>query len=273
MNELPKPEVPQISDRRPALPTGFDASIRAVVRAIAIGVWTPSLFAVRVLVIPLALVAPRTERALRNRVFSTWAWGVLRIAGYHVRTEGTPPKSPFVLVSNHLSYVDVVVYIALVSGVFISMAEVRSWPILGFMARHMNTMFINRQDRRDTIRVNHAIEQAVDAGYGVTLFPEGTTSTGEDVLPFGAALLEPMARRQIPVHYATIRYEATHDEPSPARTVCWIDDTPFAAHVMRVLRLRRTNVRVQFCDEPLVSKDRKELAIGLQNAIHARIRR
>lgn len=196
---------------------------------------------------------------------------MLRIAGFQVCVEGTPPKPPFVLVSNHVSYTDVVVYIALVSGVFVSMAEVRSWPVLGFIARHMNTLFVNRQNRRDALRVNEEIGAAFDAGHGITLFPEGTTSNGKDVLPFRASLLEPAAQRGVPLHYATIRYEAPAGDAPASQTVCWVDDTPFAAHVTGVLRLRRTGVQVRFGDQPVTSQNRKSLAVDLREAVRRSI--
>jgi 1-acyl-sn-glycerol-3-phosphate acyltransferase len=267
MSESPKPAKTPLAGHTPDIPTGIAASARAIARGIAIAVWTPSLFAVRVAAAPLGLFAPGAERAFRNWIFSAWARGVLRIAGFRVHVEGTPPKPPFVLVSNHLSYVDVVVYIALVSGAFVSMAEVRSWPGLGFIARHMNTVFVNRQSRRDALRVNDSIDRAIDDGYGITLFPEGTTSNGEDVRPFKTALLEPMARRQIPVHYAVIRYETLPGDPPPSLAVCWVDNAPFAAHASGLLRLRRTDVRVRFGSETVIERDRKALASALRENV------
>lgn len=94
------------------------------------------------------------------------------------------------LVSNHLSYVDVLVIGAITPAIFVSKNEARHWPVFGALARLAGTIFVRRDKRTDVARLAAEIKNALDAGVLVVLFPEGTSSAGARVLPFKSALLQ-----------------------------------------------------------------------------------
>jgi 1-acyl-sn-glycerol-3-phosphate acyltransferase len=210
--------------------------------------------------LPLAL-APRLRRRFRERLFRGTSRALLRLLRVEVRVVGPLPDPPFLLATNHLSYVDILVLASRMPVRFVAKAEVRRWPLLGPLCRGFGTLFIDRSDRRDIPRVLAEIERSLARGEGVILFPEGTSSSGESVLPFRSPLLALPARLGLPVHAAALRY----DPPS----VCWWGGTPLARHLLGLFRLERIAVTVSFAPEPVIDEDRKRLAERLREAVRA----
>src|SRR6185369_10489209 len=133
--------------------------------------------------------APRVRARFTARFFSGWARLILWLLAVRVEASGAPPRPPFLLVANHLSYLDVLVLASRLPSVFVSKAEVRRWPLLGPICTALGTIYIDRGQRRDIPRVMAEIEAALDSGLGVVFFPEGTSSKGETVAPFKPSLL------------------------------------------------------------------------------------
>ena len=191
--------------------------------------------------------------------------------GLTVRSERSAPNSPFLLVSNHLSYVDVVVLASQLDCAFIAKADVAGWPVLGFICRTMNTIFINRGRRRSIPGVIAEINDTMYRGLGVVLFAEGTSSGGEKVLPFRSSLLEAAARDRIPVHYASINYVTPDGEPGADRVVCWWGEMTFPDHLFRLLQLPSFQATLVFGSEPIVADDRRILAARLWSAVSTQV--
>ena len=184
---------------------------------------------------------------------------------------GTPPEPPFVLVTNHLSYLDILLLHSTVRGVFVAKLEMRTWPLLGLMAHLTGTIWLNREVRRDAVRALDRIGAAVSRGDGVILFPEGTTSSGEGLLPMKSALLDWAAREQFPVHCGAITYRTGPGAPPASQVLCWWGDMTFGSHLMNLLRLRRFDGIVEFAPEPITAPTRGELTRRLAEAITGRL--
>ena len=183
------------------------------------------------------------------------------------RVIGVVPRAPFLLVTNHLSYLDILLLYTCVDGVFIAKRDMRSWPVLGVLAQLMGTLWLRREVSRDALRVLGLIDRAIARGDGVVLFPEGTTSSGDALLPFRPALLEWAAQRQYPVHYATIGYRTAPGDPPARLALCWWGGASFGSHALGVLRMRGFEAIVNFAAEPVIATSRKALAARLQQAI------
>ena len=213
-----------------------------------------------------ALFVPN-KQFWRQTVFGLWAHAFVKIAKMRVRVVGTPPRPPFFLVCNHLSYTDVAALRSAVEGVFVAKGEIENWFIAGRICRDMGVIYINRQNRRDIPRAGGEIIERLETGEGVIVFPEGTSTKGETVLPFNSSFLEFAARTDLPVSYASIRYETAGNQPKASDVVCWWEDISFGAHLFRLFKLREFSAIINFGDEPVSSSDRKELARVLRQKV------
>lgn len=180
---------------------------------------------------------------------------------------GPPPKPPFFLVSNHVSYVDIPVLRLAANGIFVAKKEVKDWFLAGPMIRNMGNIFIDRKNRRDIPRAGAEVIRKLNEREGVILFPEGTSSKGEMILPFNSSFLEFAAKTDLPVSFAAIRYITPDGGPSPSERICWWDDTGFLKHLYLLFTLPSFKASVTFGEEPVVETDRKELAARLKRRV------
>lgn len=210
---------------------------------------------------------PSVEARWRHFCFGGWARTVVRVLNVDIEVVGPSPRPPFFLVSNHLSYLDIVILASQVDGVFVAKKEVREWPVVGFLCHHMGTIFIDRTARGDIPRVVGRIEEVLDAGEGVVLFPEGTSTSGASVAPFLPSLLAPAARGGLPVATAALSYSTPSGAEPAHLAVCWWGDMTFTDHFVRLLSLPRLSARVAFGNEAILESDRKLLAERLEAGV------
>jgi len=210
---------------------------------------------------------PRAAGQWRARVFQLSTRTLSRVMGMQVAVTGEPPDAPFVLVSNHLSYVDVILIGSQVRCVFISKAEVQDWPLIGTIVRSVGTLFVDRDAKRNLPQVVRRMEDVLESGRGVVFFPEGTTGRGDQVAPFRPSLLEPAARSNRPVHYASLSYRTREKCPPADRAICWWGDMKFTSHILHLLALPGFDASLTFGTEPIREDDRKVLATRLHRAI------
>lgn len=243
----------------------FTAS-RRVVTAVAVTV--PLYLAAAVGSLLLA-PWPRRREAWRSRMLRCWARSLVRVLGMRVERSGAPPGAPFLLVANHLSYVDILVLGSELGGTFVTKAEIDRWPVLGSICRAAGMIFVDRTSRRDLVRVRGEIEEKLAAGRGVVLFIEGTTGPGRELLPFRPSLLEGAARDGYPVHWATLSYRTPEGAPPAVDSVCWYGGEGLATHVRRLVRLPRFTATVRFGVASVTERDRKRLADRLRREMEA----
>jgi 1-acyl-sn-glycerol-3-phosphate acyltransferase len=176
-----------------------------------------------------------------------------------------PVPSRGLLISNHLGYLDILVLSAITPAVFVSKREVKFWPVFGQFAQLAGTLFVDRTRRTRVGGMNREIQDALDAGALVVLFPEGTSSNGEGVLPFKTALLEPAARSAQPLSVACIQYAL--DDGDAAWEICYWGDHTFFPHLLNLFTKRRLRAAVRFAEFPRANEDRKVLAKELREEI------
>ncbi|MFA9439831.1 lysophospholipid acyltransferase family protein [Uliginosibacterium sp. sgz301328] len=134
-------------------------------------------------------LSPERRRAVKQR----WARKLVDILGIRLRQESIdlPPGS--LVVSNHISWIDIFVINALTPTTFVCKDDVRGWPIIGWLVEHTGTVFIERGSRAAAVRTGEVISQRLQAGERIVFFPEGTTTDGSQLLPFRAALFQTAA--------------------------------------------------------------------------------
>lgn len=200
----------------------------------------------------------------KNVIIQSWARSIAFIIGLKINLRGTPPDPPFFLASNHLSYIDVVPLWRYLSATFIAKNEVKSWPFFGWGTRTLGVLFIDRDLKRDVHRMNNRISDTISESQGVILFPEGTSTKGEEVLAFNSPLLEYPASSEMPVNYATISYKSRDNSRPAHQYICWWGDMRFFAHFWELLKIPKFEATLTFGDNTITHKNRKELAKRLQ---------
>jgi len=190
----------------------------------------------------------------------------LRIFKLQPQVAGPVPARGL-LICNHLSYLDIVVLASLTPAVFVAKQDIKSWPVIGWLTGLAGTLFVDRERRTRVGQTNEEIRKALDEGVLVVLFPEGTSSDGQTVLPFKSSLLEPAAQQIHPLSVALIQYQLEAGEVG--EDVCYWGDMTFFPHLLNLLgqRIIRASVRLAPFQQNI--GDRKELA----RRLHAEILR
>jgi lyso-ornithine lipid O-acyltransferase len=171
------------------------------------------------------------------------------------------------LVSNHLSYLDILAFSAALPCVFVSKAEVAAWPIIGRFAEYAGTIFVQRAKPGDGSRANSAIAERLRDGVRVVLFPEGTTTNGEQILRFHSTMLQPAIDAGEAITPCAIRYEL--DDGKAEDEVCWWGDVPVGSHVLNLLGKRVVKARIAFGEPLAAAGDRKALGLELRARVAA----
>ena len=163
-----------------------------------------------------------------------WSNQLLRIIGITVKLHGTPPAhGPLLLVCNHISWLDITVLHAVCRCRFVSKADVKHWPLIGRLATGCDTLYIERESRRDAMRVVHHVAEALRNGDMVAVFPEGTTGYGDDVLPFHANLIQAAISSDTPVQPLALSFNDTAG--SRTREPSYVGNDTLSASVWRTL--------------------------------------
>lgn len=212
-------------------------------------------------VMTVAFLFPFYSRARRWRAVQRWSRGVVRCAGVVVRLDGAVPDSAsrVIGVANHVSWLDIPVLHSLWHVRFVAKSEVRRWPVVGWLSARTGTLFVERAAHRHAARINHAIHQAFVDGDAVAIFPEGTTTCGNELLRFHASLLQPAVDERAWIVPVAIRYTDADDKLQPA--VAYVGEMSLMESLAKIVSLPRVFAHVQFLDPiDTVGRSRRELA-------------
>ncbi len=175
-----------------------------------------------------------------RRVVSLWSRTMLACMGVQLRIQYSPEaatKQAALVVSNHISWMDILALQAAMPVVFVAKSEIKSWPVLGWMVSLAGTCFIDRSRRTALRTVHSTLTEHLKTGQSVCIFPEGTTSNGEQVLPFHAGLLQAAIEAGVPVQ--PIRLQYSH------LAAAYVDDLTLLTSLGSVLLTPHLSVSVQ----------------------------
>lgn len=229
---------------------------------------------VTLLGIPLQWASVALKLPTRRLIPLIYHRFLLRMIGLRVREVGAPADvRPLILVSNHMSWLDIVVLGSRFPLGFVAKSEVASWPGIGLLAKLQRTVFVDRSSRTATAKVNDAIAQRLREGDPVVLFAEGTSSDGNRVLPFRSALLgatreafgtgAPASVQPLAIAYVGLGGIPLGRALRPR--LAWYGDMDLAPHLLAILKRGGVDVEVRF-GVPLSGEDRKALTARAHGA-------
>jgi 1-acyl-sn-glycerol-3-phosphate acyltransferase len=218
----------------------------------------------------IAFVFPRLAQAERDARVQAWARRMLEVLGVALELRGSPPQQgPVLLVANHISWLDILVMHAARHCRFVAKAQVRRWPLIGTLATGGGTLYIERESRRDALRVVHHMAEALRAGDIVAVFPEGTTSDGRALLPFHANLLQAAISARVPVQPVALSFlDAASRAPSFAAS--YVGDETLVGSLWRMLAAPPMVAVVAFGEpQQAHGRERRTWAAQLREAVAA----
>lgn len=215
-----------------------------------------------------ALVFPFLGPERRLARVGWWSARMLRILGIALEASGTPRNAATLVVANHVSWLDILAINAVRPCRFVSKSDVRRWPLIGWLVACGGTLFIERERKRDALRVVHQVAEALRKGQTIAVFPEGTTSEGHGLLPFHANLLQAAVSTGVPVQPVALRFADAREAVSQA--AAYVGDTHLLRSLWLIVTARRMRVRVTWL-VPVEAggEDRRILADDLRGRILA----
>ena len=192
----------------------------------------------------LLLISPIVGQKARQEIKRWWSGVLLRFCGVEVSHSGQPlVKGPVLWVINHVSWLDIFAINHVRAAVFIAKSEIRRWPLLGWLVAGADTIFIERASRHAVQKVGRAMQEKFERGQVVGLFPEGTTSSGHDLLPFFANLFEPARRAGVPIQPVALLF-FHHDKRSDF--AAFVGEENLMQNLWRVLGSTGVRIEVEF---------------------------
>lgn len=240
-------------------------------KALRICLWAQIWFHVLCGICTLSFLFPFCDRQKKEQKILAWSRRLLKIFHLELQVQGASllPNSPYLLASNHISWIDIHVINTFKPIRFVAKSEVASWPIFGRMAKQLGTLFIRRDSSRHARAVVHEIAKVL-ATESICIFPEGTSTVGELVLPFRPNLFEAAVVSQTPVYPLAIQYVSKRTgllSDAPA----FIGDMGLLESMSNILKNRHLLVRLQILPPITVGVktpyDRKQLAMYCQESI------
>jgi 1-acyl-sn-glycerol-3-phosphate acyltransferase len=208
-----------------------------------------------------AIVLPRVGPARRNRIIRNWSYNLLNVFNIRLVTHGTVPDdnvTGVLFVANHVSWIDIYAINSVHIVRFVAMAELRNWPVFGWLAAQANTLFTDRAKRHEAGRMVHRVAESLHAGDSLCYFPEGTTSTGNQLKPFKSSLIQAAIDANSRIWPVAILYPDEDGKPDPALSYA---NLSLLGSVKQVLAIKAPVVELYFGEPiPAHGQDRRLLS-------------
>jgi len=221
----------------------------------------------------VAVRFPFLARGRRAECVRRWSAALLDILAVRVEVSGTSPPptaGSLMIVANHISWLDIYAINAVRATRFVAKSEVRNWPVIGWLSDRVGTLFIERASRYHSARVNQEVSAALSDGDTFAVFPEGTTTDGRQVLPFHAALLQPLVSCGGRLYPVAVRYRRA--DGSPCSEAAYVGDKSAMDTLLSMIAQPEIRVELQFLNPmSCAGRHRRELACEAAGRIAAAI--
>lgn len=219
-----------------------------------------------------AMVFPRVNEKRRAQIIARWSRRLLDIVNVRVSLTGEIPVAPSLLVANHVSWLDIFVINSVCPSRCVAKAEIRRWPVTGWLCAKAGTFFLRREKRAGLKELGDTLVQVLQSGQRIAVFPEGTTSEGGALGHFHASLLEPAVRAKVRVAPVALNFQQF--DGTLNRDVAFAGEMSFWESVQQVLAQDEVLVTLHF-SPPIesLSRNRRELAREAERAIASALQR
>ena len=216
----------------------------------------------------LRAAVQKLDADARSDVLHRWSGRILRGIGVQVSISGPVPAHGLIA-SNHLSYLDILVFSAIAPCIFVSKSEVRSWPLVGWIASLTGTVFVDRSSISETHSVLPRMQARLQDGARLILFPEATSGDGRSVLPFHSSLFQAAVDAAAPTIAAYISYAMAAGDGDPMMDVCYWGDMTLFPHLIKLLTRTGVQTTVRFAETSMVFTNRKQAALEIRDQVLA----
>ena len=249
-------------------PESAEQETRKFVRAVR---WARLMFHIGIGLLVAGVIFPRVGAQRQARITQWWSQKTLRILNVVLSIHGARPAEGvrnLVIASNHISWLDIYVINAAQPARFVAKAEIRDWPIVGWLCEKAGTIFIHRSKRSDTARINEEMRDVLASGWSIGLFPEGTTTSGDRLLKFHSSLFEPAVVNRAVVSPIALRYRSSSGEPTDV--IAYIGELSFAESLTKIIAQKSMIAEVTFAPAiEAAALTRRDLALRAEAAVAA----
>lgn len=206
----------------------------------------------------------------RQRRIRTWSRKLLAICRVELQVlnePGVQPAARALIVSNHVSWLDIFVINSLRPCRFVAKSDIRDWPLVGWLCEQTGTIFISRGKLRDVRRIYQGLVTSLHAGERVAFFPEGTTAAQGTLLPFHANLFEAAIEAEVPIQPYAVRYLDSDRQLHPAAD--FVGDMTFVQSMMAILKAPGMTAQLRLLHpiDTSAASHRRELADAARHVI------
>ena len=245
--------------------------IKAFFKLIAIAVVMSCFFVIQSLRVLFSKLLFCDSPLCASKITSGTCFLLFKIIGVRIKFENPPQdKNKFYLyISNHLSYLDVIIYSTYFPSLFVTSKEIKETPFLGQVCTMAACFFVERRNKKNLIREINALTSLLEKKIPVMIFPEATSTDGSSVLPFKSPLFKACVKKETPILPFSLNYKKIDQNPfdlSNRNIVCWYGDMPFLPHLWNMLRCRSIEATI-VVSAPLYLPDHRQLAIEAHKMI------
>jgi len=213
------------------------------------------------------LFSAKNAKSNRDALKIHWLKIFCAIVNLSVTQEGELPEKRTLIVSNHVSWLDIIVIGQYLPAYFVAKSDILNWPIIGYLSRQGGTIFIRRSDKKNIKATTERMAWALKQNSNIIAFPEGTTTRGNEILGFHASLFQPALLTKSAIQPVALKYKGLAKEHAP-----FVGDDDFVPHLIKMLTLDKIEVSLYFL--PVINtlgKNRHSVSNETRNMIWRKI--
>lgn len=205
------------------------------------------------------------KRRILTKLSAVHAKILLKVIGFKLKLIGPKPSKGVMIIGNHMSYLDILIYLSFFESLFVTSVDMRERLFLGQVTQLGGCLFVERRNPRNLPKEMKAIKKFFDKNFSVCIFPEGTSSNGETVLPFKNSMFQIPLETGCPIQPIVLKYNSIDGKEFSSETcdyVCWYGDLSFFSHLMTLFTLRKVTASLEVLPQidSTAFSDRKSLS-------------